>query len=175
MTQKNYKDLPVDWPLDVNKIRGGKESNTYGKAVRHSIDKVTKKLVPRCHQGWDLTTEDGDQVYSVADGVVVAVSNGGDYGVQLIIKHTLPNDGIIFSFYAHLLSISVKVGDKVKLGQPICKAGSSGNASKLPSADKHLHVEFRTEQHCGLGLKGRFSPFEVFGPPPYKVAAKRGE
>ena len=167
MTQKNYKDLPVDWPLDVNKIRGGVENNTFGM-VRRRADGTKKP-----HQGWDFTTEDGDQVYSVADGVVVAVSNGGDYGVQLIIKHTLPNDGIIFSFYAHLLSIGVKVGDKVKLGQSICKAGSSGNASKLPSADKHLHFEFRTEQHCGLGLKGRFSPFEVFGTPPYKVAVKR--
>ena len=172
---RQYKGLVVDWPLDANKIRGEKESNTYGKEVRYKVDELTGKLVPRCHQGWDFTTKDGDQVYSVAEGVVSAVHDGGDYGKKLTIKHTLPHGGFIYTFYAHLQSIIVNVGDKITIGQPICKAGSTGNASSLPSIDKHLHFEFRTQQDCGLGLVGRFSPFEAFGVCPLKEDIKRGD
>jgi murein DD-endopeptidase MepM/ murein hydrolase activator NlpD len=165
---RQYKGLVVDWPLDTNKIRGGVENNTFGM-VRRRADGTQKP-----HQGWDLTTKDGEQVYSIADGVVSSVHDGGDYGEKLTIKHTLPQGGFIYTFYAHLQSISVKVGDSIAIGQPICKAGSSGNASSLPSADKHLHFEFRTQQDCGLGLAGRFSPFEAFGACPLKEAIERG-
>jgi murein DD-endopeptidase MepM/ murein hydrolase activator NlpD len=170
MAEKKYKGLVIDWPLDSNKIRGGKVSNTFGETVRHRADGTTKP-----HQGWDFTTKDGDHVYAIADGVVCGVEDRGDYGKQLTIRHAVPAGGFIYSFYAHLNSIDVAVGISVKRGQAVCKAGSSGNAASLSAADKHLHFEVRDKASCGLGCKDRQSPFVLFGQPPLKETVKRGE
>ena len=72
---------------------------------------------------------------------------GGAYQMQLVttdIKAIAGNHIVIdhgngeFSMYAHLKpgSLTVKVGDIVKAGQPIAKLGSSGN-----STEPHLHFQ----------------------------------
>jgi len=55
-------------------------------------------------------------------------------GNQVVIQHG-PEE---FSFYAHLKqhSLKVKVGDKVKAGQPIAQVGSTGH-----STEPHLHFQ----------------------------------
>ena len=84
-------------------------------------------------------------VLSINDGTVVKIYNqirnndthirntmnaGGN---DIVIDH-----GSFYSYYAHLSynSIKVKKGDKVKKGQPIARAGSTGNSSA-----QHLHFE----------------------------------
>jgi len=83
------------------------------------------------HQGLDLFTSDG-AVFSVMDGEVIAVGNGGNNILQ--IKHA---DGLISSYW-HMFpaDVKVKVGDTVTAGQRIGKMGKSGQATGV-----HLHIE----------------------------------
>jgi len=45
----------------------------------------------------------------------------------------------------------------------IALTGRSGNASKIPLAESHLHFEIRTIENPGKGLVGRQDPGEIFG------------
>ena len=121
---------------------------------------------PRAHQGHDYFAAPGTPCYAVADGKVVALGNGGDYGVTL----TLDIGGGRWAFYAHLQAVSVGMGEVVSEGQQVGLTGKSGNAANLAAADDHLHFEARVVKSPGKGLGGRVSPTEWFGICPIKVA-----
>lgn len=91
----------------------------------------------------------GQDVVSASDGVVFHVSKSSTgYGDLIIIKHTLGYNlkrlikeiyGIetdtLYTLYAHLKDIVVKLGDKVKSGDKIAEVGKTGTNSP------HLHFE----------------------------------
>lgn len=145
----------LSWPLEVNVIRQHKVSNTFGM-VRTKADGT-----PKAHQGWDLAARVGTTIYAVADGEVVFVQNGGDYGQQLCLSFEY-DEKTYYAFYAHLSQVTVAKGDAVSIGQSIGLTGKSGNAYNLPAAEDHLHFEIRTQAHCGLGLAGRVSPLQLY-------------
>ncbi len=95
----------------------------------HPINNIRKM-----HTGIDLQASLGTKVYAAGDGTVrlTGLSRGG-YGNQVEIDHT--GSGFITK-YAHLSSISVQQGQKVKRGEVIGLSGSTG-LSKGP----HLHYE----------------------------------
>src|SRR5262249_17905559 len=69
------------------------------------------------------------------DGVVAYVGDElRSYGNLVIIRH---DDGFVTA-YAHASRLLVKVGDKVRRGQPIAKSGQTGNVS-----EPQLHFEIR--------------------------------
>jgi murein DD-endopeptidase MepM/ murein hydrolase activator NlpD len=146
----------VTWPLVSNVIRKHSLSNTFGM-VRHYANGI-----PKPHQGWDLEAAVGTPLYAIADGKVVFMHNGGDYGLQLCQSFEF-HGHMRYAFYAHLQHVNVHAGDKVTLDEMIGKTGKSGNASNLPADEDHLHFEIRTHAHCGLGLSGRVSPIVVYG------------
>lgn len=74
----------------------------------------------------------GTPVVSVLDGVVKTASYHFSYGNHVYVEHA---DGWA-SRYAHLNSINVKVGQRVKKGQVLGGCGSTGNSTGL-----HLHLE----------------------------------
>jgi murein DD-endopeptidase MepM/ murein hydrolase activator NlpD len=116
----------------------------------------------RAHQGIDLQANKGDMVLAVADGTVVGVNMGLD-GYGYTVTHQFEHEGKpLFAFYAHLSLVAVKVGEKVSAGSWIGKTGSTGNAKGMDTIEKggHLHLEFRTKQNCGLGLKDRLNPLD---------------
>jgi murein DD-endopeptidase MepM/ murein hydrolase activator NlpD len=88
------------------------------------------------HQGVDFTPGAGKPVKAIAPGTVVEVGNpSGALGVYAIVKHDI--DGTIYySVSAHMQhgSLTVKVGDKVKLAEELGKIGSTGM-----STGPHLH------------------------------------
>lgn len=88
------------------------------------------------HTGVDLTMSGayGKPVYASAGGTVIAASRSGSYGKLIKIQHS---NGYV-TYYAHLSSIGVKVGQTVTQGQQIGKIGSTGN-----STGPHLHFELR--------------------------------
>ena len=93
------------------------------------------------HGGIDFPVGLGTSVGATADGVVVISTaltnpNGSyrSYGEYIAIDH---GNGVR-SYYCHLSSRNVKVGDTVKQGQVIGKSGSTGN-----STGPHLHFEVR--------------------------------
>ncbi|MDQ0582607.1 M23 family metallopeptidase [Streptomyces rishiriensis] len=100
------------------------------------------------HSGQDFAVPSGTKVMAAHGGTVVkAGGNGaGDgpaYGNAIVIKHA---NGV-YSQYAHLSHINVKVGQIVKTGQKIALSGNTGNSS-----GPHLHFEIRTTANYGSAI-----------------------
>ena len=86
------------------------------------------------HLGLDFAVYYGDPIISVMDGTVIAAYDEGyfsknnilwTYGTYVVIQH----DNGFRTYYAHLRTRSVSVGDRVKKGQII---GTSGNTGRKP-------------------------------------------
>ena len=86
------------------------------------------------HIGLDIAAEMWDPIVAVADGVVVFAEWGGGYGNLVIVEH---GDGWR-SYYAHLAEIVVEAGQKVRQGELVGGAGTTGY-----STGPHLHFELR--------------------------------
>ena len=85
------------------------------------------------HIGVDMVGDDDKTVIAIADGVVESINaHGSSYGNHIVIKHADNKR----SLYAHLASVKVKKGQKVKRGTAIGVMGATGNASGA-----HLHLE----------------------------------
>lgn len=87
------------------------------------------------HTGVDFHATTGTPVKAVHDGIVVKAGWGGAYGNEIVIKHATG----VYTEYAHLSSINIKVGEKVSTGRMIGLSGATGNAT-----GPHLHFEART-------------------------------
>ena len=86
------------------------------------------------HSGADIGGNKGEPVYAAASGEVIYAGKNGNYGNYVQIKHT---QGYT-SCYAHLGSVSVRAGQRVKRSQVIGKVGSTGL-----STGPHLHFEIK--------------------------------
>jgi murein DD-endopeptidase MepM/ murein hydrolase activator NlpD len=85
------------------------------------------------HGGVDFAMPPGNPVYSTGDGVVEKVSfEFFGYGNQVVIDHGFGYK----TRYAHLKSVGVVEGMKVKRGECIGESGNSGRSS-----GPHLHYE----------------------------------
>ena len=85
------------------------------------------------HIGVDMVGDDDKTVLAIADGVVESINaHGSSYGNHIVLKHADNTR----SLYAHLASVKVKKGTKVKAGTAIGVMGATGNASGA-----HLHLE----------------------------------
>ena len=84
------------------------------------------------HKGIDFDASVGDAVLSVADGVVSYSGSRSGYGKTIEVDH---GNGYV-TRYAHNSRLSVKVGDLVRAGQQVAKAGSTGR-----STGAHVHFE----------------------------------
>lgn len=88
------------------------------------------------HEGIDIPAGWNEPVYATAEGEVYNVGNNPGYGNYVVVKH----DGL-FSFYAHLLSISVFKGEKVNHSTVLGYIDDTGD-----SDGTHLHFGFSS---CG--------------------------
>ncbi len=86
------------------------------------------------HTGLDIAAKKGNAISAFASGKVIEAGKNATYGNYLLIEH---DDGIR-SFYGHNSKLSVKKGQRVKLGQKIAEVGSTGM-----STGPHLHFEIR--------------------------------
>jgi hypothetical protein len=86
------------------------------------------------HIGLDIAAQMWDPIVAIADGTVVFAEWGGGYGNLVIVEHA---DGWS-SYYAHLAEFAVKSGQKVRQGELLGGAGSTGY-----STGPHLHFEIR--------------------------------
>lgn len=86
------------------------------------------------HEGMDISVAFGTPVSSTADGLVVHASPYAGYGNLVILYHS---NGIT-TRYGHLSRITVEVGQRVKRGEQIGLAGSTGR-----STGPHVHYEIR--------------------------------
>lgn len=94
--------------------------------------------VPSDHGGIDLNPGNGHPIQSIAEGVVVEVSNGGSaYGVYAVVEHDVDGD-TVRTLYGHMQngSLTVGVGQAVSRGEILGLVGSTGL-----STGPHLHFE----------------------------------
>lgn len=86
------------------------------------------------HIGLDIAAKMWDPIVAAANGVVVFAEWGGGYGNLVIVEH----DGGWRTYYAHFSEIVVEVGQKVRQGELLGGAGTTGY-----STGPHLHFEIR--------------------------------
>lgn len=96
--------------------------------------------INRMHDGVDIITDTGTPVYAPGNGTVTFTGSRNGYGLCVVIDHGFGYE----SLYAHLSSINVKVGQKIKRGMTIARTGNSGL-----SIGPHLHYEVH---HDGVKL-----------------------
>lgn len=95
--------------------------------------------------GWN--SDLGDPVYAIADGRVVFSGRPSEgWGNVVTLQHELENGRLVQSFYGHLDSIRVPVGERVRRGDRI---GSIGTADGRYLA--HLHFELRRYPSLDVG------------------------
>lgn len=105
------------------------------------------------HKGLDFDCVGGSTpIKAVEDGeVVYAQFNDGGFGNTVMIKH-----GDINSHYAHMNTLKVKKGDKVKQGDEVGVCGSTGD-----STGPHLHFEAKKPKENLFD--GQMNPDEMLG------------
>lgn len=84
------------------------------------------------HPGLDIAADRGEPVYATAAGTVRQTGFQNGYGNLVMLDHGFG----LQTRYGHLLSYSVKAGDKVKRGDVIGRVGATGRATGY-----HLHYE----------------------------------
>jgi murein DD-endopeptidase MepM/ murein hydrolase activator NlpD len=88
----------------------------------------------RGHNGLDIAVPVGTSIKTTMDGRVVHAGwNNQGYGNLVIVEN-----GAYRTYYAHLSSIPVSIGDTVQAGATIGLSGNTGN-----STGPHLHYEIR--------------------------------
>jgi murein DD-endopeptidase MepM/ murein hydrolase activator NlpD len=123
-TQKLFAHIPAIKPM-----HGYYSINGFGMRI-HPVLRVY-----RMHEGVDIITDVGANVYATGDGVVqYAGRTQGGYGAVIEIDHGYGYS----SLYAHLSRVLVRPGQAVKRGELIAKSGRSGLVS-----GPHLHYEVR--------------------------------
>lgn len=88
------------------------------------------------HRGVDIGAPYGAPVYACKGGTVAFAAWNGGYGRLVIIDH----GGGMESYYAHLSSIAVSVGQTVGMGDCLGYVGNTGR-----STGAHLHFEIRID------------------------------
>jgi murein DD-endopeptidase MepM/ murein hydrolase activator NlpD len=119
------RQLPLRRPLASSEITSG-----FGTRLDPFFNK------PSYHSGVDFRSDAGSAVRATAGGVVTEAGNSGGYGLMVEIDH---GNGLS-TRYAHLSSISVKVGDRLPIGAVVGHVGTTGR-----STGPHLHYEVRVD------------------------------
>jgi len=108
----------------------------YGWQINPSTGKVF------FHSGLDLLAAAGTPVQAVGAGTVAFTGEQGSYGNLVVVNH----QGGRQSRYAHLQTVAVKAGQKVKQGDLLGTVGSTGTPT---SNQPHLHFEVRYASQLG--------------------------
>jgi len=118
--------IPSIWPVMCEQTH---VTNRFGDAV------ASPNGGTHPHRGVDIAVPKGTPVIATADGwVVYADYNKNGYGRLVRVAHGAG----IETWYAHLNSLDVKTGTRVKQGQQIGRVGKSGRATGF-----HVHYEVR--------------------------------
>ncbi len=110
--------IHLDWPLT------GRLLSTFGA-----------KPGGRFNDGINIAASEGTPVHAAADGTVIYAGSGvAAFGNLVLIRHA----GGWLTAYAHCAALLVAKGDTVRRGQPIARAGATGEVDA-----PQLHFEVR--------------------------------
>jgi murein DD-endopeptidase MepM/ murein hydrolase activator NlpD len=90
----------------------------------------------RLHAGDDFAAPIGTRIGSLSSGTVVFAGQQSGYGNKVEVRHW---DGTV-SYYAHMSSIAVQVGQRVAPGEKLSEVGNTGH-----STGPHLHFEIHPD------------------------------
>ena len=126
------EQLMVERQVLTDSAIGGRpvEKSWISSSFGRRVDPFTGRLAT--HSGVDFAANAGEQIVSVASGVVVAASSQAGYGNMVDINH---GNGYL-TRYAHAERLLVEVGDVVRKGDPLALVGSTGR-----STGPHVHFE----------------------------------
>lgn len=92
---------------------------------------------PQGHRGVDFLARVGTPIPAIANGHVERVLWSNVLGNVTVLRHYLHgDDNDVYSGYAHQSAALVRVGQDVRIGQPIGEVGATGSAATGP----HLHL-----------------------------------
>ena len=120
--------IPAIMPMRVNDIKYISSFFGYRPDPIYNIAKF--------HSGIDFSTNLNAEIYATGDGVVDIDKTQWGYGNMVTIDHGYGYK----SMYAHLNRFAVRKGQKVKRGQLIGYAGTTGKSTGI-----HLHYELRKD------------------------------
>ncbi|MCK5087398.1 MAG: M23 family metallopeptidase [Melioribacteraceae bacterium] len=106
------------------------------------------------HNGVDVLSKTGTEVFAPGNGRVTFLGRKGGFGKTIEIDHGFGYK----TLYGHLSRYKVKKGQRVKRGDLIALTGGSGSLSTGP----HLHYEVR---HNGIALNPKnfiFDDVKIF-------------
>jgi len=115
------------------------------------------------HQGVEFNNPDGATVLAAGRGRVVYAGPAEQGALTVSIRHdtTVTSKGKryrLYSTYYHNSRLLVKVGDRVRAGQPISRVGNTGRAT-----NDHLHFELAASPTDSIGAivdsLQRFPPY----------------
>ena len=147
-----YKGQPEKFYMHVDRTFEGQVSKAWEGGcfgfVRTPVRINGEVVMVKFHEGIDIAPMERDKagnpldaVHSIADGTVVHISpiaGRSNYGKYVVVEHRW-NDSPIYSIYAHLSEITVKIGDPVKLGDKLGQMGFTG--AGIDRARSHVHLE----------------------------------
>jgi len=116
------------WNGAFTQLKNSKVTSRFAEQRSYFVD--GKKISNATHYGYDLASTSGAPIQAANSGVVVFEGDIGIYGNAVIIDHGMN----LFSLYAHLSSIGVSAGDRVKKNDTLGLSGATG----LAGGD-HLH------------------------------------
>ena len=163
------------WPTRFGRITQGflARPNFYGQFSYWGLDGVRYSLPG--HEGIDIEAEMGSEVMACADGTVSLVQLDGNtnpdtlpYGNQVRIRHA---DGYQ-TIYAHLQEVRIAQGQRVRAGDVIGLADSTGRSS---ASHLHLTLKKRGATQAGETIfkNDTIDPTPFLEPFPGGVVARR--
>ena len=124
--------------------------------VQGEVSRGFEQNATRRHDGVDIVAPRGTSIQAAADGEVIFSGWGpGGYGRIVILQHQAE----VVTVYAHNHGNLVRLGQRVRQGEPIATVGQSGRAT-----GNHLHFEVR---YKAIPI----SPHKFLPPRPSNVAA----
>ena len=127
----------VAGPATVSRLRGPPPRSplTFVRPLRAPLGDRFGPRGNSFHPGIDFPAPSGRHVYAGRSGRVLHAGwNNGGYGLLVVLVHTSG----VRSMYAHLSSIAVRPGQRVRTGSLLGRVGSTGFAT-----GPHLHFELR--------------------------------
>ena len=127
-------------------LKKGYVSSLYGYR-KHPTTGVYK-----LHNGIDLAgNNEGTPVYAAAAGTVAAITRKSSCGGNKVYIHVYVNGTAYTTYYFHLLSINVKVGDKVSTDTVIGTVGGGKQTRSYDSCSTGAHLHFGVAKGFYLG------------------------
>ena len=102
--------------------------------AKFGLIRYVNKIENGRHSGLDIAAPTGTPVVAANQGQVVLASSLNLTGLTVMVYHGLD----VYTTYAHLSKINVKVGDFVHKGEIVGEVGATGLAT-----GPHLHLTFR--------------------------------